>query len=170
MGWSLRQATCPGKKTPENVTQILTDAALHLVSTISHFNVPKPLIVNSDQTGVVYSAGALETYAPTRSKQVDVIGKDEKRAFTLMVGISMSGEVLPFQAIYTGMTDRSLPTKSAPKYTKAKKELKFLFESSGNETYWATMKTMQSYVTNILAPYFESYCQQLHLSNQLCIW
>jgi hypothetical protein len=170
MGWSLRRATRAGKKTPENITQILTDAALRLVSTISTFNVPKPLTVNSDQTGVVYSAGALETYAPIGSKQVEVIGKDEKRAFTLMVGISMSGEVLPFQAIYTGTTDRSLPTRNAPNYTKATEELKFLFESSGNDTYWATMKTMQSYVTNILVPYFESHRVQLNLPNQLCIW
>ena len=152
MGWSLCQATCAGKKSPENLTQILTDAALHLVSTISQFNISKPLTVNSDQTGVVYSAGALETYAPTGSKQVEVIGKDEKRAFTLMVRISMSGEVLPFQAIYAGLTDRSLPTSNAPSYTKATEELKFLFESSGNNTYWSTIKTMQSYVTNILVP------------------
>ena len=62
------------------------------------------LIVNSDQTGVQYSAGALQTYAETGSKQVEVVGKDEKQAFTLMVGISMSGEVLPFQAIYAGKT------------------------------------------------------------------
>ena len=86
------------------------------------------------------------------------------------MGISMSGEVLPFQAIYSGTTDRSLPTKNAPSYTKATEELKFLFESSGNNTYWSTIKTMQSYVANILVPYFESHRKQLNLPNQLCIW
>ena len=169
MEWSLHRATRPGKKIPENTTQILTDATLRLVSTISQNNVPRALIVNSDQTGVNYSAGAHETYAPTGSKQVEVVGKDEKRAFTLMVGISMSGEVLPFQAIYTGKTAQSLPAKNAPSYTRAT-ELKFQFESSGNDTYWSTLTTMKSYVTNILAPYFELHCQQLNLPNQLCIW
>jgi hypothetical protein len=90
--------------------------------------------VNSDQTGAQYSAGGQETYAPIGSKQVEVIGKDEKRSSTLMVGISMSGEVLPFQAVYAGTTNRSLPTSSAPNYTKATQELKFLFESSGSDT------------------------------------
>ena len=100
-----------------------------------------------------------------------MIGKDEKRAFTLMVGISMSGEVLPFQAIYAGMTDRSLPTHNAFNYTKATQDLKFVFECSGKkDSYWSTMKTMKSYVTKILVPYFESHCQQLNLSNQTCIW
>ena len=54
MRWSLRQATRPGKKTPENIEQVLTDAALCLTSTISEFGVLKFLIVNSDQTGVLY--------------------------------------------------------------------------------------------------------------------
>jgi hypothetical protein len=169
MKWSLRRATCPGKKVPENTTQILTDAALRLVSTISQFNIPKPLVVNSDQTGVRYSADSGETYASTGSKQVDVIGKDEKRSFTLMVGISMSGEVLPFQAIYAGKTGQSLPNNHASDYVKATQDLKFLFESGG-DNHWSTITTMQSYVTNILVPYFESHCKRLNLLDQVCIW
>jgi len=77
MGWSLCCATQPGKKTPENITQILTNAALCLVLTISQYNISKVLLVNSDQTGVQYSAGTIETYAPTGSKQFEVAGKDE---------------------------------------------------------------------------------------------
>ena len=116
-----------------------------------------------------FSFGALQTYVPTGSKQVEVIGKDEKQAFTLVVGISMSGEVLPFQAIYAGRSQLSLPSSDAPSYAKAQ-DLKFHLEFSGNDTYWSTMATMQSYVTNILVPYFESHRQQLKLPNQLCIW
>jgi hypothetical protein len=87
-----------------------------------------------------------------------------------MVGISMSGEVLPFQAVYAGTMNQSLPTSNAPNYTKATQELKFLFESSWNDTYWSTMKTMKSYVIKILALYFQSHCQQLDSTNQLCVW
>ena len=170
MGWSLCHATCPGKKTPENVTQVLTDAALRLVSTISEHDVPKSVLVNSDQTGVTYSAGGLATWAPINSKQVEVLGKDERQTFTLMVGISMSGEVLPFQAIYSGKTPASLPTDEAPDYTKATQELKFRLESSGTDTHWSTIKTMQSYVTNILVPYFESHRKRLNQPDQLCVW
>jgi hypothetical protein len=138
--------------------------------TISQHNVPKPLSVNSDQAGVIYSAGGLATWALRGSKQVEVLGKDEQQAFTLMVGISMSGEVLPFQVIYSGRSPASLPTSNAPGYTKATEELKFCFECSGNNTYWSTIKTIQGYVTDILAPYFEFHCQCLNLPNQLCIW
>ena len=158
------------QKNPENITQVLTDATLYLISTISQYNVPIFLLVNSDQTGVKYSSGALETYAKTGSKQVEVIGKAKQQAFKLMVGISMSGEVLPFQAIYAEKTSGLLPTSNALNYKKAVEELEFCFESSGNDNYWSTITTMQSYVTNILVPYFELHHKQLNLSNQLCIW
>ena len=94
MGWSLQHSTHAGKKVPGGVTYILSNASLHLVHTISENSVIIGLTINTDQTMVTYAAGASETYAPKGSKQVEVIGKDEKRGFTAVVGISMSGEVL----------------------------------------------------------------------------
>ena len=96
MKWSLRHATCPGKKSPENVSQILTDAFLRISWAFSKFNIHPAFMVNSDQTLVYFSACAKETYEAIGSKQVDLVGMDEKRGFTLLVGISLSGEVLPF--------------------------------------------------------------------------
>jgi len=166
MDWSLRRSTRAGKKVPDGVTHILTNAYFRLVYTISENSVTITLGVNTDQTLVIYCAGASETYAPKGSKQVEVVGKDEKRGFTLVVGISMSGEVLPFQVIYAGSTNRSLPTPDAPSYNKATKELGFRIESGGNN-HWSTLSTMTSYVQDILVPYFEDHKQY---PNQICIW
>ena len=166
MKWSLRRSTRPGKKVPDGVTYILTNAFFCLVYTISDNNVTITLSVNTDQTLVIYAAGASETYAPKGSKQVEVVGKDEKRGFTLVVGISMSGEALPFQAVYAGSTHRSLPTSAAPDYHKATQVLKFQFESGGSN-HWSTQSTMQSYVQHILVPYFEGHRQD---PKQICIW
>jgi len=85
MKWTLRRSTRPGKKTPDNIQQILSDTFFRLVWAISNFNILPMFLVNSDQTMVYYSAGAIETYAPVGSKQVEVLGKDERRGFTLMV-------------------------------------------------------------------------------------
>ena len=115
---------------------------------------------------VTYAAGASDTYAPRGSKQVEVVGKDERRGFTLVVGISMSGEVLPFQAIYAGVTSHSLPSPSAPDYHKATQILKFSIESGG-DNHWSTLSTMKSYVQHILVPYFEGHRED---HNQICIW
>ena len=166
MKWSLRCSTRPGKKVPDGVTYILTDAFLRLAHTISENSVTIPLIVNTDQTQVIYTAGASETYAPKGSKQVEVVGKDEKRGFTVVVGISMSGVVLPFQAIYAGFTPRSLPTPAASDYHQATEVLKFRFESGGTN-HWSTLSTMQSYVQHILVPYFEEHKKD---HDQICVW
>jgi hypothetical protein len=160
----------PRKKTPDNTKQFLTDTFFRLVWTISNYNILDVFLVNSDQTMVYYSAGATETYAPIGSKQVEVLGKDEKRGFTLRVGVSLSGKVLPFQAIYAGKTSGSLPSPKSPGYSKATMELGFCFESSKGDNHWSTIDTMKRYVTNILVPYFESHRQQLKLPNQICIW
>ena len=170
LNWSFRRTTRPGKKTPENIQQILTDAFLRFAWTISKYNIKAVFLVNSDQTLIYYTAGAENTYATIGSKQVEVVGKDERRGFTLMVGISMSGEVLPFQAIYSGKTKASLPTSAAPGYSKATGDLKFRFEYSKGDNHWSTIETMKSYVTNILAPYFESQRKKWSLPNQVCVW
>jgi len=166
MKWSLWCSTHPGKKVPDGVTYILSNAFFHLVHTISDNNVMITLSVNTDQTLVIYAAGASETCAPKGSKQVEVVGKDEKQGFTLVVGISMSGEALPFQAVYAGSTYCSLPTPAAPDYHKATQVLKFHFMSGGNN-HWSTLSTMQSYVQHILVPYFEGHRQD---PKQTCIW
>jgi hypothetical protein len=166
MKWSLRRSTRPGKKAPDGVTFILTNAFLRLTHTISENGVTIKLCVNTDQTMVIYAADASETYAPKGLKQVEVIGKDEKRGFTVVVGISMSGEVLPFQAVYVGSTKHSLPTPDAPGYLEATELLKFQFESGGTN-HWSTLSTMKRYVQYILAPYFEHHRED---PNQICIW
>ncbi|KAF9777559.1 hypothetical protein BJ322DRAFT_1015608 [Thelephora terrestris] len=166
MKWSLRQSTCPGKKIPDGVTYILTDTFLRFVHTISEDSVVIEVIFNTDQTLVIYAAGATETYAPKGSKQVEIVGKDEKRGFTVVVGISMNGDVLPFQAIYAGSTFHSLSTSDTPEYQKATQVLKFCFESGGSN-HWSTLSTMQNYVQNILVPYFELHRKD---GNQTCIW
>ena len=154
----------------DNIQEILTDFFLQPAWTISNFTIHAVFLVNSDQALVYYSAGALETYHTIGGKQVEAAGKDELHVFTLTVGISLGGEVLPFQAIFARKTAASLPSSKAPGYPKATEELKFHFESSKGGNHWSKIETIKSYVNNILAPYFESRHKKLSLPNQICIW
>jgi len=61
--------------------------------------------MNSDQTQWLYAPGDKLTYAEVDSKQVSVVGRDEKQAFTTMVTITSARVLLPFQAIYHGKTE-----------------------------------------------------------------
>ncbi|KAI0812465.1 hypothetical protein BC629DRAFT_1274243, partial [Irpex lacteus] len=102
MGWSLRRSTRAGQKIPANADELLFQACLRAAALIRDEDILDVFVVNTDQTQVVYSTDGKSTYNRIGEKQVQVEGKEEKRAFTLVVGVSMSGEALPFQAIYHG--------------------------------------------------------------------
>ena len=52
--------------------------------------------------------------AEKNSKHVSKQGADDKRAITLKSAETLSGDMLPFQMIYTGKTSCSLPTGKFP--------------------------------------------------------
>ena len=108
------------------------------------------------------------TFEVVGSTQVPALGEEEKRAFTLMVGVSGCGDLLAFQSIFQGKTDQSTPSKDAYLRTEADK-LGFIFEHSGTRTYWSNLKTMKSWVMNVLEPYWRSKMVELNVPNQECI-
>ncbi|KAI1782659.1 hypothetical protein LXA43DRAFT_866064, partial [Ganoderma leucocontextum] len=171
LNWSIRRCTRPGHKFPADVDDVCRRFFLRNAVTVRDEDITQPcFIVNSDQTQVVYSSGSKLTYAPTNSKQVAVVGADEKRAFTLMVGVSLNGDVLPFQAIYQGSDQKkSLPQSSAMGYDEAMR-FKFRLELSKTKTYWSTMSTMKSYVIFVLGPYFDYWREFHQRRTQKCIW
>ncbi|KAJ7094038.1 hypothetical protein B0H15DRAFT_764275, partial [Mycena belliarum] len=98
-----------------------------------------------DQTGVVYLPGSRMTYAPRGSKQVGLIGNEEKRAFTALLAVSSAGEALPAQCVYEGKTDRSTPSGKATSRAECN-EAKFHFAFSGKSSnHWSNQKTMREW-------------------------
>lgn len=170
MNWSWRCATKASQKVPVNSVQVSRKSLLRFVCAVRDENIRPSFIINADQTGIVYAQGTERTYAERGAKQVAVVGTEEKRAFTLMVTLSQSGDLLPFQAIYTGKDPRrSLPKPSSPGYQEAV-DLGFRFEVSGNESHWATQESMRNWMTFIVVPYFNQQ-KELHgaPSSQRCI-
>jgi hypothetical protein len=108
---------------------------------------------NIDQTNVVFQSSTSSTFEEKGSKQVAVVGKEEKRAFTTLIGITGIGDLLGFQSIYSGKTSRSLPQRSSLLYEEAL-SLGIMFEFSKTDTYWSTLELMCKYVTEILVPYW----------------
>ncbi|THU83896.1 hypothetical protein K435DRAFT_688686 [Dendrothele bispora CBS 962.96] len=154
LGWSLRAGTRAAQKLPENYENLLLEAFLREAWLVRDYNIPPALRVNTDQTQSVYQPGTKVTWNQKGAKQVDIRGKDEKRAFTLVPSISASGEVLPMQAVYRGASKQLCPSKSAAAYDEVNK-LGFLLEPSCTNTYWSTLNTMKNLVNGIIAPYFD---------------
>jgi hypothetical protein len=82
---------------------------MHLVHDIKEHDIPTELHVNMDQARGVYAQGCNFTWAQTGSKQVSVVGAEEKRVMTIVVSVSSSGVLLPFQAVYEGKSSVSCP-------------------------------------------------------------
>ncbi|KAI0071325.1 hypothetical protein K474DRAFT_1607106 [Panus rudis PR-1116 ss-1] len=170
LNMSIRAATRAAQKLPEDWEDKCEQSVMRKGWIVWEYEIPAQLHVNSDQTQIVYAPGTKLTWAETGAKQVSLIGGDEKRAFTVMVSVSNSGDLLPFQVIYMGKTTASMPSNMAPHYHDCI-NAGFRFEFSGTKTYWSNQKTMQDFVRHILVPYFEAKKQELGLpKSQKALW
>ncbi|KAI0753046.1 hypothetical protein C8Q80DRAFT_1050465, partial [Daedaleopsis nitida] len=102
LGWSLRKATRAAQKIPDDAVEQCRDSFARQARAIDEYQIPAALRVNIDQTNIHLQSPSHVTYEKIGSKQVPLLGMEEKRAFTVVVGVSASGELLPFQAIRQG--------------------------------------------------------------------
>ncbi|GJF00494.1 DDE superfamily endonuclease domain-containing protein [Phanerochaete sordida] len=165
----MRKATRAAQKLPVNAQDQCLASFCRIALAIRDYKIPAELLVNIDQAQVVLQDTCGRTYETIGSSQVNCLGVGEKRAFTILAGVSASGQALPFQAIWKGKTKASLPSPKSPGYAESQ-AVGIRFESSKTDTYWSTHETMCSYMTNILVPYFSRMKAELGLpSDQECI-
>ncbi|KAF7366573.1 DDE superfamily endonuclease [Mycena sanguinolenta] len=170
LGWSERRATKAAQKLPQNHEKLLEEAFFRQAHVIRDYAVPAALIVNTDQTQLVYQQGTGSTWTQRGQKQVAIVGQEEKRAFTLVPSISASGKLLGMQAVFQGQTSLSCPSPKAPQYSKAI-DLGYTMLPSKTSTYWCTHNTMHLLVNTIIAPYFDAMKAELGLPpSQVSIW
>lgn len=88
------------------------------------------------------------TFHDCGSEQVDIVAKDEKRAYTLLVASTADGDFLPFQQVWSGASDRSLPSQNAPRMQDAIDQgFDFAFAKSAKKTsHFSTVKTMKEVI------------------------
>ncbi|KAG2065560.1 hypothetical protein BDR04DRAFT_1032462, partial [Suillus decipiens] len=100
---------------------------------------------------------------------VIMIGQEEKRACTLLAGISAADDLLPWQILMTGKSKCSLSSIHAHSYDEAM-SLKFQFAFSKTNTYWSTFEMMCMYVTDILVLFWMEKKEELGVPpDQPCI-
>jgi hypothetical protein len=101
--------------------------------------------VGFDQIGNYILPSSGTTFAEHGLKQVDIVAKDEKRAYTLLVASTPEGTFLPFQQVWSGGTERSLPSPQAHGMTEGKeKGFDFAFAKSNKKgSHFSTLKTMK---------------------------
>jgi hypothetical protein len=143
MNWSFRAATKAAKKLPDEWRTLCKEAILRISTTMRTFRVPPALVINGDQTGVNLFPCDNKTYEIKGSKQVAVLGQDDKRHITLMVTSAMDGTLLPFQAVMKGKTKDSLPSVQARQSAEGM-GMRFV---TGGDKHWATLDTTKDVST-----------------------
>jgi hypothetical protein len=153
LAWSMRKGTKAAQKLPLDAEEQCENAFLCRAWAIKEHRIPAELVINADQTGVVYLPGSRMTYAPRGSKQVGVIGNEEKRAFTVLLAVNAAGDRLPMQCVYEGKSPRSTPTASAAN-RKECDDAHFCFVFSGKTgNHWSNQKTMPEWIEDVVIPY-----------------
>jgi hypothetical protein len=170
LNWSEQNATWADHKLQKDWEAQCKNSFLCMAHDIKEHDIPEELVVNTDQAQGVLTQGSNMMWVKTGSKQISVVGAEEKQAITIVILISSSRVLLPFQAVYEGKSTVSCPKQLANCHTQAT-NAGFRFEYSGNQTYWSTQKTMRSLVDDVIAPYFSEQKERLGLPEmQKSIW
>jgi len=114
------------------------------------------LVINMDQTGMHLVPGDTRTYEAKGSKEVRMIGADDKRQITACIASSLDGDLLPLQLIFEGKT-----VACHPPLTPAAAEA--FFHLTHSESHCSTQETMQQYVNEVIVPYAERKAMEHNL-------
>ncbi len=101
-----------------------------------------------DQTGVHLVSASSFTYEMVGSRDVAIVGAEDKRQITACVAASLRGDLLPLQLIFQGKTARCLPPSTAAS-TAARVDI------TCSDNHWSTQETMQRWITHVLLPHAE---------------
>ncbi|KZT50028.1 hypothetical protein CALCODRAFT_421276, partial [Calocera cornea HHB12733] len=173
LGWSIQRGTKAAQKAPDDAAQQCYKLCLRCAFLIEFHTIPAACIVNSDQMQLAFQFGGNTTWADHGAQQVPVLGKEEKRACTVVTGLSMGGTLLPFQSVWQGYKPKSLPFsgRANDPVLHPSQAAGHLFTLSKTRTYWSTLETMQVYVDDLLAPYLRNANQHTGRAPQAdCVW
>ena len=164
LGYTKRKGTRAARKNPENFEEISTEYKQRIGKLITDNNIPAELVINWDQTGIKLVPVSNWTMEKTGNKQITISGLGDKREMTGLLSITLSGELLPPQVLYGGLTDGCHPKFNFPEE----------WDIFHTENHWSNSSSMLRFVDKIIIPYVESIREKLPLAraNQyaLCIF
>lgn len=95
IGFVKRKGTKAARKLPDDFLALKQRYLHRVVKCVGQHNVPPEMVVNTDQTGAPIVAVSNWTLAEEGSRQVPIVGKEDKRQITVLMGASAAGELLP---------------------------------------------------------------------------
>ncbi|CAG2210204.1 unnamed protein product [Mytilus edulis] len=153
LGYTKRKGTKAARSQPEDFEKTKQDYIDRIEKCVEENNIPDDLIFNWDQTGVNLIPGGDWTMDAKGSKQVNIVGINDKRQITALLTISKSGVLLPPQIIYAGTTEQCHPKYGFPKS----------WNIYHSENHWSNTDTMLHYIEHLLVPYVTDKRDELDL-------
>ena len=150
MNWTIRKGTTVASKLPLDWMKQRLNMNYRIAYLAKVYGIPSSLVVNSHQTGIhlVPAAGG-KTWDVKGTKDVKILGMEDKKQITCVVSSSARGELFPIQTIFIGETTRCLPKQSDENVKCVEAEWHFTFSPN----HWSTLHTSQQFVEKILEPY-----------------
>ena len=116
-----------------------------IIDKVLQHNIPDELIINVDQTASKLGATNNITMAAKEEKHISRTGTTDKRAITVTLSQSLDDCMLPFQLIFTGQTERSLPDFTFP----------YGFCFTFNQKHWSNKTETIRLIEDLLVLYIE---------------
>ena len=128
---------------------------------IYEYQVPPQLVINGDETAVQLVSRANRTRNIRGAKRVRMLGMGEDKAqITTTIFVTENGDVLPFQMIFEGKTDRCHPKHAKPEDC--------LWTHTAS--HWQSVITYCALIEAIIVPYKNRMIDSLGLDkNQMTI-
>ena len=150
MNYVRRKATTSKSKfTPEEFSTLKSNFLSDVVSIVEMEEIPAPLILNWDQSGLKIIPSSQWSMDQKGAKRVEAVGISDKRLITAVFCGSLVGDFLPVQVIYKGKTSRCHPKYAFPGD----------WNISHSPHHWSTESTMLEYISEIILPFISSQRQ-----------
>ncbi|THV03436.1 hypothetical protein K435DRAFT_747854 [Dendrothele bispora CBS 962.96] len=163
MSWTPRAGTRAAAHLPDNAEELCERTFMRIAYAMRWYNIPPKLVINGDQMGIYVLPSCSQTFHAKGDRQVDIVGKDEKRASTVFVTSTPCGDILPFQLIWGGRTIKSVPDTDADGMDEAVKfgfDFTYARSESSPKSHFSTLKTMKEYLANIIQPYIKRIIEE----------
>lgn len=143
MKFCRRMCTTKAQMPPEKIHELKTEFLQDIVDVVQFEKIPMELLINWDQTGLNLVPSSKWTLEKKGTKRVGLKGFQDKRMITGVFCCNAIGEMLPFQLIYSGKTNRCHPVQKLPPE----------WSVTHNMKHWSNEETMLLYISDVIVPY-----------------
>ena len=164
--WSYKRGTTSGQKLPVDWEDQRAAMVHRVAATAAQHSIRHPcFIINWDQTGCVLLSTSKYTYADKKSKQVPMVGQDDKRQITAVVASTLEGEMLPLQLIFMGQDHNKKEQRAVPKLSEVTTRRVRDWHLTQTVNHWSSLESMKDYIRLIIKKWVEMKAAQHSVTN-----